>query len=304
MTSGKVKTIRYGDMVVIDRSSLPELHLPEDCRCIDDDMLAELKHRFLCERLAIKSVITNDAYRTPKIQLLGGDKVDRWVEKKDVGIRYTFDVTRSMYSKGNIGEKQRVVQFDCTDEIVVDLFAGIGYWSLIFARHTGAKLVHACDWNPAAIEALKRNVKLNKVADKVVIHEGDCRLQAPSGVAQRVYLGLIPSSLEFIPTACRALDLTGARKLARLHVHGNVDSGKSDPAVDSRARVEGARQRYASLVVDKVTEALVGLGHSPDSFTVDIEQIAFLKNYAPHVAHLCFDVRVCANTEQRQQQFL
>lgn len=285
-----IRKVRYGDMVVIDQDNLQKLGFSSDCGLLNDEAVTELKRRLACKRLAIKSVIANDAFRTPKISMLGGDDVDPWVEKKDVGIRYSFNVTRSMYSKGNIGEKQRVAKFDCANEIVVDLFAGIGYWTLIFARHTGAKLVHACDWNPVAIEALKRNVELNKVGNKVVIHEGDCRIEAPLGVAQRVYLGLIPSSLEFIPTACRALDLFGSQKLFRLHVHGNVDNGKPNELYNNRDRVTAARQQYALLVVDKIKEVLVDIGHSLDHFAVEIEAIIFIKHYAPHVDHLCFDV--------------
>lgn len=43
----------------------------------------------------------------------------------------------------------------------------------------GAKHVHACEWNPAALEALHRNVHLNGVADRCTILPGDCRAHAP-----------------------------------------------------------------------------------------------------------------------------
>lgn len=38
--------------------------------------------------------------------------------------RYEFDVTKSMFSAGNITEKLRVAGFDCRGETVVDLYAG------------------------------------------------------------------------------------------------------------------------------------------------------------------------------------
>lgn len=37
---------------------------------------------------------------------------------------YEFDVTRCMFSAGNITEKLRVAGFDCRGETVVDLYAG------------------------------------------------------------------------------------------------------------------------------------------------------------------------------------
>lgn len=41
-----------------------------------------------------------------------------------VAFRYDFDVTKCMFSAGNITEKLRVSQFDCRGETVVDLYAG------------------------------------------------------------------------------------------------------------------------------------------------------------------------------------
>ncbi len=38
-----------------------------------------------CERLAMKSVIQNDAHRTPRVQLLLGQ--DSWVTQMDNGIK-------------------------------------------------------------------------------------------------------------------------------------------------------------------------------------------------------------------------
>ena len=38
--------------------------------------------------------------------------------------RYTYDVTHCMFSAGNITEKLRIASFDCSNETVVDMFAG------------------------------------------------------------------------------------------------------------------------------------------------------------------------------------
>lgn len=135
--------------------------------------------------------------------------------------RYQWDVTKCMFSIGNITEKLRIANFDCSNEIVVDLFAGIGYFVLPYLIHAKAKHVHACEMNPASVEALKGNLKSNKVEDRCTIYFGDNRTTAPTNVADRVNLGLIPSSELSWETACRALkDETGGI----LHVHANIDS--------------------------------------------------------------------------------
>lgn len=58
--------------------------------------------------------------------------------------RYCFDVTKTMFSSGNITEKMRVAKFDCTGQTVVDLYAGIGYYTLQYLKHTNG-LYNTCD---------------------------------------------------------------------------------------------------------------------------------------------------------------
>lgn len=48
-----------------------------------------------------------------------------------VASRYEFDVTKCMFSAGNITEKLRVSQFDCRGETVVDLYAGEVFFSIL-----------------------------------------------------------------------------------------------------------------------------------------------------------------------------
>lgn len=38
---------------------------------------------------------------------------------------YEFDVTKCMFSFGNVTEKLRIAGFDCRGETVVDLYAGV-----------------------------------------------------------------------------------------------------------------------------------------------------------------------------------
>ena len=64
---------------------------------------------------------------------------------------------------------------------------------------------YACEWNPTAVSALQANLALNGVAEKCTVLAGDCRLVAPTGVADRVNLGLLPSSEMAWEAAVRAL---------------------------------------------------------------------------------------------------
>ena len=84
-----------------------------------------------CKRLAIDQSIMCDSYRSSGAKLLLGD--DGWVDHLDNGVHYIFDVTKCMFSSGNISEKLRVAKLNCEGETVVDLYAGIGYFTLPYS---------------------------------------------------------------------------------------------------------------------------------------------------------------------------
>ena len=47
----------------------------------------------------------------------------------------------------------------------------------------GAERVIACEWNPAAVQALRRGLALNGCAARCDVREGDCRRVAPQARA-------------------------------------------------------------------------------------------------------------------------
>merc|ERR1711971_1301196 len=95
--------------------------------------------------------------------------------------------------------------FDCRGKTVVDLYAGIGYFTLPYLVHAKAEHLHACEWNPAAVEALRYNLLANGCDSRCTVHEGDNRRLSLSSVADVVNLGLIPSSEAGWPMAVQVL---------------------------------------------------------------------------------------------------
>ena len=163
---------RHGDLVVLPSQVFQN---PEWKRIISEnvDFWSTVATALNCHRLARDSEISPDMYRSSRAEMLLGD--DTWVKHIDNGIKYVFDVTHVMFSSGNVTEKLRVAQFDCHGETVVDLYAGIGYFTLPYLVHARADLVHACEWNAKAVEGLKRGLVANGVAEKCVVHVGDCK---------------------------------------------------------------------------------------------------------------------------------
>lgn len=152
---------KYGDLVLLPEGAFSS---PRWQRVIGDE--TTLFWNVVAEaldvvRLGILHPIADNGIREARVALvLGSHGV---VQHVDNGIVYSWDVTRCMYSSGNITEKIRIAGFDCSNEVVVDLFAGIGYFTLPYLKHANAKHVYACEWNPEAIKALKNNLTLNKV---------------------------------------------------------------------------------------------------------------------------------------------
>ncbi|XP_069049896.1 tRNA wybutosine-synthesizing protein 2 homolog [Lepisosteus oculatus] len=250
------------------------------------------------KRLARMGRVSADSFRSPAVTLLLGE--DSWVTHVDNGIRYEFDVTKCMFSPGNITEKLRIASLDCSGETVVDLYAGIGYFTIPYLVCAGAARVHACEWNPHAVAALRRNLQLNGVSQRCTVHQGDSRQLQLGGGADRVNLGLIPSSEEGWPAACRLLrqDRGGV-----LHVHQNVSSrpprgagaaaprdggGESGqpPGTGSSLRrewrewAEDASRRIAGLLLD---------AHG-QPWRTRVLHVEHVKSYAPHVDHLVLDL--------------
>ena len=124
-----------------------------------------------CSRLAIGGRVSCDEFRSAAVWLVLGR--DGWVEHVDNGIKYIFDVTSCMFSSGNITEKLRIAKLNCSGETVLDMYAGIGYFTLPYLVHACARLVHACEWNAHAMEALRRGLAANRVQDRCVLHFGD-----------------------------------------------------------------------------------------------------------------------------------
>ncbi|NXQ46823.1 TYW2 protein, partial [Catharus fuscescens] len=293
---------RHGDLVLLSQDSFRAAAWERLGSALWDTVASALGAR----RVARRGRVMPDGMRTPRVTLLLGQH--GWVEHVDNGIRYTFDVTKCMFSPGNITEKLRVASLPCSGEVVVDLYAGIGYFTLPFLVHAGAAFVHACEWNSHAVEALHRTLLLNGVRDRCHIHAGDSRQLQLQDVADRVNLGLIPSSEQGWPVACRVLkkDTGGV-----LHIHHNVETAPAllaergsaeaaspggeaqHPAEDGEEEMLGARlrpqwQQWAEGTATRIRGLLAELHGRP--WRTSVLHIEAVKSYAPHVHHLVLDL--------------
>ena len=237
----------HDDLILFPANSFQSINIGQN-RSEDEKISVTKFHNAICKifsikRIAIKDTggIQNDDFRSPSVILAygfehegptGDDSFCTWARRIENGIIQTWDITKCMFCVGNITEKLRVAGFDCEHEVVVDLFAGIGYFVLPYLIHAKAKHVYACEWNPASVRSLKRNLQLNKVPEsKYTIYEGDNRVVCPKNIADRVNLGLIPSAEASYKTAVDALKNNSG---GILHIHANVRRQKGSIANHNR----------------------------------------------------------------------
>jgi len=216
------------------------------------------------KRLARMGEVSGE-FRESGVEMLLGE--DDWVVRRESGVDYGYAMTRCMFSSGNVNERRRMGEVVEEGEVVVDLYAGIGYYTLPALVHGGA-VVHACEWNPEAVRALRWGLDANGVEGRCTIHEGDNRSTAESlaGTADRAFLGLLPSSEDGLEIAMRVLSPDGGT----LHIHGLA------PSKDHSSWAEGVCATASLLRPGS------DLSHG----------LTRVKSYAPHWDHVVLDLGV------------
>ena len=222
-------------------------------------------------RIARQAEIAVDKIRSSQVKMIKGNSGE--VEFVDNGVKFWLDVTKVMFSSGNVTERHRIGEINMDGEIVIDAFAGIGYYTLPMLVRSNAKHVYACEMNPNSIIALRRGAELNQVLDRLTIVEGDNQetLQSLTGIADRLHLGILPSSQSTWKLAINCLKSTGGM----IHIHMNVKESEIEDFSD---------QCIAEL--NKYAVNQCGFEN------VSLQHVEKVKWYAPHIRHIVLDVAI------------
>ncbi len=137
--------------------------------------------------------------RTREFKFLHGEERTETTYREH-GLKLKLDITKAYFSPRLSAERERILTQTKDGEVVVDLFAGIGPFSILLAKNRDLR-AYAIDINPHAFEYLKENIRINKVADRVIPLLGDCCEVAPKGIATRVIMNLPKSSDKFLDLA-------------------------------------------------------------------------------------------------------
>lgn len=199
--------------------------------------------------------------RLPDREIIAG--CDTVTLHKENSCLFRLDAKHVMFSGGNLAEKKRMSRLG-KDETIVDMFAGIGYFSIPMAVHSKPKKIISIEINPVSFGYLRENIALNKAEDIIEPVPGDCSLLTPSGVADRVIMGYLDSH-EYLGYGISALVPGGI-----LHYHEAVPEAIEERPIDRlkmaaedqkrEVRILGSRRikKYSPgvwhVVVDAVLE--------------------------------------------------
>jgi tRNA wybutosine-synthesizing protein 2 len=222
------------------------------------------------ESVYLNKGIIKGSFRSPEnIEYVAG-KEDPIVIHKEHGVSYKFDFTKIMFSQGNLAERKHLATLVKEGEIIVDMFAGIGYFSLPIAKIAKPRKIYCIEINPLSFKFLSENIKLNHLEDKITPINGDCKKEvlrlAKKGVrADRVIMGVFPAPKEYIKEALALVK----EDSTFYHYEGVVD-----------------KDNYLSLY--KEFEEIVK-GNQLRSKLVDKR---FVKSYGPNLYHVVLDIHV------------
>ncbi|MGC8645470.1 MAG: class I SAM-dependent methyltransferase [Thermoplasmata archaeon] len=191
--------------------------------------------------------------RVPSTRLISGIRSD--VTHFEEGVIYRFDPSRIMFSKGNKRERHRLLDMVSSEETVLDMFAGIGYFSIPLSKK--AREVFACEINPVAFHYLLVNKRLNG-SENLRPMLGDSSLIRKSAFADRIVMGHF-SSISYLPKALEYLKPRGF-----IHLHALVPRGGEEKISSKLLKLRG---------VNDLTYLKV-------------------KGYSPRLNHIVFDLSV------------
>ena len=150
-------------------------------------------------------------FRLRGLEFLLGEKSTE-THYKEHGCVYKIDLRKAYFSPRLSYERLRIAELIQPGEVVLNMFAGVGCYSISIAKHSEPLKVFSIDVNPCAFQYLHENIRLNRVADVVIPIQGDAKKvteQKLQNLADRVLMPLPEKAYEYLDYALLGLKPTG-----------------------------------------------------------------------------------------------
>jgi tRNA (guanine37-N1)-methyltransferase len=159
-----------------------------------------------------KSVFTQTTavqgdYRIRGLEFIAGE-YNTTTEYREHGCTFRVDIQNTYFSPRLSTERLRIAKLISENEVIANMFAGVGTFSIIIAKMNKTCTVYSIDSNHFAHEMSIINTKLNGVEDKVFPICGNAKdiiHNKIRGQCNRVLMPLPERSNEFVDSAVLAL---------------------------------------------------------------------------------------------------
>ena len=212
---------QIGNIIIV---RIPDLLLPKK-KLIGEALLKEVK---ISKSVFYQASPVEGDFRTRNLEILAGE--DRTeTEYKEFGCRFAVDVANAFFSPRLSTERERIANLIQDGETMVNMFAGVGMFSIMAAKKKKCT-VYSIDINPIASKLCEKNIELNKLAGKVISINGDtskiidAELQ---NIADRTLMLLPEKSDEFLDSAIKTTKDGGTiHYYSHIHADKKSDAGK------------------------------------------------------------------------------
>ena len=192
-------------------------------KLIGETLLEQVKS---AESVFYQSSSVEGEFRTRDLEILAGDDKTE-TEYKEFGCRFIVDVKKVFFSPRLSSERMRIAELVNDGEVVVNMFGGIGMFSIIAAKKKKCT-VYNIDINPDATRLCEKNIVLNKLVGNIISIHGDAteviRNQLENK-SDRTLMLLPEKSDEFLDSAILATKSNGV-----IHYYSHIHADKKSDA--------------------------------------------------------------------------
>ncbi len=210
---------QIGDIIIV---RIPDSLLSKK-KVIGETLLKQVK---IAKSVFYQASAVEGDFRTRNLEILAGDNKTE-TEYKEFGCKFTVDVENAFFSPRLSTERERIANLVQNGETVVNMFAGVGMFSVMIAKKKKCT-VYSIDINPIAAKLCEKNIKSNKMVGDIVSINGDAlqiiqeQLQNKS---DRTLMLLPERSDEFLESAINATKDGGI-----IHYYSHIHADKKSNA--------------------------------------------------------------------------
>lgn len=206
---------QIGDIIIV---RIPDLLLGKK-EIIGKTLLEQIKN---ANTVFCQSSPVEGDFRIRDLEFLAGENKTQ-TEYKEFGCRFLVDVEKVFFSPRLSTERNRIADLVEDEETVINMFGGIGMFSIMAAKKKKCT-VYNIDINPDAAKLCEKNISLNKLAGSVISLHGDATQIINEKLKEkgdRILMLLPERSDEFLDSA-----ISAAKKNGIIHYYSHIHADK------------------------------------------------------------------------------